>query len=70
MPRQKPLGWPRYMVPRPLKSGAIGFYWVLPSWAKKNGCTLKGEALGDPIETAGRGGRPRARAREKTHKAG
>jgi integrase len=46
MPRRKPLGWPRYMVPRPLKSGAIGFYWVLPSWAKKNGCTLKGEALG------------------------
>lgn len=46
MPRRKPLGWPRYMVPRRLKSGATGYYWDIPSWAKKNGCTLSIEALG------------------------
>jgi len=46
MPRRKPLGWPRYMVPRRLKSGATAFFWVIPTWAKRNGCTLKGEALG------------------------
>jgi hypothetical protein len=46
MPRHKPLGWPRYMVPRRLKSGATGYYWDVPTWAKKNGCTLGIEALG------------------------
>jgi hypothetical protein len=46
MQRRKPLGWPPYMVPRPLKSGATGFFWVPPTWAKKKGCTLKCEALG------------------------
>ena len=46
MPRRKPLGWPRYMVTRQLKSGAIAYYWVIPSWAKKEGCTFKIEALG------------------------
>src|SRR5271155_2120421 len=46
MPRRKPLGWPRYMVPRRLRSGTIAYYWVTPTWAKKNGCTLSNEALG------------------------
>jgi Phage integrase family len=46
MPRHKPLGWPRYMVTRRLKSGAIAYYWVIPSWAKRNGCPLVIEALG------------------------
>ena len=46
MPRRKPLGWPRYMVVRRLKSGAAAYYWVLPTWAKRNGCTLQVEALG------------------------
>src|SRR5450759_1930041 len=46
MPRRKPLGWPRYMVTRRLKSGAIAYYWVIPSWAKQNGCALEIEALG------------------------
>ena len=46
MPRRKPLGWPRYMVARRLKSGATAYYWVIPTWAKKNGCALKIEALG------------------------
>jgi integrase len=46
MPRRKPLGWPRYMVSRRLRSGATAYYWVIPTWAKKNGCTLNIEALG------------------------
>lgn len=46
MPRRKPLGWPRYMVPRRLSSGAIAYYWVIPTWAKKNGCILNVETLG------------------------
>jgi len=46
MPHRKPLGWPRYMVPRPLKASAIGYYWVPPSWAKKKGCPIGCEPLG------------------------
>jgi integrase len=46
MPRRKPLGWPRYMVARRLKTGSIAYYWVLPTWAKRNGCTLQVEPLG------------------------
>jgi hypothetical protein len=46
MPRRKPLGWPRYMVVRRLRSGATAYYWVIPTWAKKNGCILNIEALG------------------------
>jgi hypothetical protein len=46
MSGRKPLGWPRYMVARRLKSGATAYYWVLPTWAKRNGCALQVEALG------------------------
>src|SRR6516162_5923990 len=46
MPHRKPLGWPRYMVVRRLKSGTVAYYWVLPTWAKRTGCTLQVEALG------------------------
>jgi hypothetical protein len=46
MPRRKPLGWPRYMVTRKLKSGTIAYYWLIPTWAKRNGCPLAVEALG------------------------
>ncbi len=52
MPRRKPLGWPRYMVTRRLKSGAIAYYWVIPSWAKRKGCHFKIEALGTDFADA------------------
>lgn len=52
MPRRKPLGWPRYMVTRRLKSGTIAYYWVIPTWAKQNGCALKIEALGTDYASA------------------
>jgi hypothetical protein len=34
------------MVAKPLKTGAVGYYWDVPTWAKKRGCTLGSEALG------------------------
>jgi len=46
MPRRKPLGWPRYMVPRRLKAGGTAYYWDIPYWAKKHGCLLEFETLG------------------------
>ena len=46
MPRRKPLGWPRYMVARRLKSFEVVYFWYPPSWAKERGCSLKGQPLG------------------------
>src|SRR5262245_996759 len=44
--RRKPAGWPKLMVAKRLKGGAVGYYWGVPSWAKKKGCPLGSEALG------------------------
>ena len=52
MARSKPLGWPRYMVTRRLKSGATAYYWVVPTWARRNGCALGIEALGSDYANA------------------
>jgi len=46
MPRRKPIGWPKLMVARRLKSGATAYYWVPPTWAVKAGCKMCSEALG------------------------
>jgi Phage integrase family len=46
MPRRKPLGWPKLMVAKRLKSGTIAYYWGPPTWAKTIGCPMRGEALG------------------------
>src|SRR4051794_21308768 len=54
MPRRKPLGWPRYMVARRLKSGATAYYWGIPTWAKQSGCSLEIEALGNNYADAKR----------------
>ncbi len=35
------------MVAKRLKSGSIAYYWDMPSWAKKKGCTLPTQALGN-----------------------
>jgi hypothetical protein len=40
------------MVARRLKLGATAYYWVLPTWAKKNGCVLNIEALGTDYANA------------------
>jgi hypothetical protein len=46
MPRRKPLGWPKLMVAKRLKSGAIAYYWRPSTWARRRGCAMPGEALG------------------------
>jgi hypothetical protein len=42
------------MVPRRLASGATAFYWVPPTWAVKDGCTMRSEALGTDYAEAKR----------------
>jgi hypothetical protein len=46
MTRHKPAGWPKLMVAKRLKTGATAYYWDVPTWAEKKGCTLGSEALG------------------------
>ncbi len=53
MPRRKPEGWPSYMVAKRLKS-VTGYYWDIPTWAKKRDCSMKGEALGTDYAAAKR----------------
>lgn len=52
MPRRKPAGWPKLMRSKRLKSGVVGYYWDIPSWAKKAGCSLQPEALGSDYAVA------------------
>lgn len=37
---------PRYARQKTLTSGAIGYYWSIPTWAKRQGCPQKPVALG------------------------
>ncbi|MGY3608090.1 MULTISPECIES: hypothetical protein [unclassified Bradyrhizobium] len=37
---------PRYVERKPLKSGGWGYFFHVPSWAKKAGCTMQNERLG------------------------
>ena len=46
MHRRRPNGWPRYMTDHRRRNGECGYYWKLPSWAKRAGCPLRTEALG------------------------
>jgi hypothetical protein len=46
MVRSKPIGWPKYMRAKRLKSGAAGYFWAPPTWAAKRGCVIHAEALG------------------------
>jgi hypothetical protein len=52
MTRRKPAGWPKLMVSKRLKTGATAYYWDVPTWAKKKGCTLGSEALGGDYPVA------------------
>jgi hypothetical protein len=40
------------MVAKRLKSGATAYYWGVPTWTKKKGCTLGSEALGNDYAIA------------------
>lgn len=45
-PRRSALPLPRYVIPKPLKSGVRAYYFNLPMWARKAGCAMQNEALG------------------------
>src|SRR5262245_32569478 len=42
----KPMGWPRYMIEKPLRSGVVHYYWNPPNRDILAGFTLHREALG------------------------
>jgi len=46
---------PRFVIAKPLKSGATAYYWTLPGYYRKQGCTLHRDhdcALGTDFEAA------------------
>lgn len=49
--RRKPVGWPRYMEAKRVRTGDA-YFWNPPSWARKEGCPVKAEALGNNFATA------------------
>jgi hypothetical protein len=55
---------PRYVIAKPLASGAIGFYFTVPTRYRKMGCVIPNEPLGSDYATAcgvdGEGGRAAA----------
>ena len=55
---------PRYVIAKPLASGAIGFYFTVPTRYRKMGCTIPNEPLGVDYAVAcgadGKGGRATA----------
>ena len=40
------LSLPRYVRPRNLASGQVGFYWIVPTHFRRLGCTIPNEPLG------------------------
>jgi hypothetical protein len=50
-PPRSALRLPRYVVRKPLKNG-WGYFFDIPSWARKAGCPVGNEALGTDYETA------------------
>jgi hypothetical protein len=58
----KPL--PRFVIPKPLAGGRIGFYFNVPTYYRKQGCTILNEPLGSDYVVAcgdnGDGGRAAA----------
>jgi hypothetical protein len=51
-PPRSALPLPRYVERKPLKSGGWGYFFHVPSWAKKAGCTMHSERLGTDYQTA------------------
>jgi hypothetical protein len=43
---------PRYVERKPLKGGRWGYFFHVPTWARKAGCTLQNEPLGIDYEAA------------------
>ena len=55
---------PRYVIAKPLRSGATAFYFTVPTYYRKSGCSIPNEPLGDNYAVAcgedGNGGRAAA----------
>jgi hypothetical protein len=43
---------PRYVRPRTLAGGQIAFYWIVPTYFRRLGCTIPNEPLGNNYEVA------------------
>jgi hypothetical protein len=50
--RRSALPLPRYVERKPLKGGGWGYFFHVPSWARKAGCPHRNEALGTDYEAA------------------
>jgi hypothetical protein len=51
-PPRSALPLPRYVERKPLKSGGWGYFFHVPSWAKKAGCTVESSPLGTDYAAA------------------
>jgi hypothetical protein len=49
--KQKPPGWPSYLLAKHAGGGAR-YFWNAPTWARKRGCPIKSEALGTDYAAA------------------
>jgi hypothetical protein len=51
-PPRSALQLPRYVERKPLKSGGWGYFFHVPSWAKRTGCIVESGPLGTDYDTA------------------
>lgn len=51
-PPRSALRLPRYVERKPLKSGGWGYFFHVPSWARKAGCTIENAPLGTDYNAA------------------
>jgi hypothetical protein len=51
-PPRSALPLPRYVERKPLKRGGWGYFFNVPTWARKAGCTLRNEPLGSDYQAA------------------
>lgn len=51
-PPRSALPLPRYVIPKPLKAGARGYFFNVPTWARQAGCPMKNEPLGADYDAA------------------
>jgi hypothetical protein len=51
-PRRSALPLPRYTLRKALKSGAWGYFFYVPTWARKAGCPIRNEPLGTDYAAA------------------
>jgi hypothetical protein len=50
--RRSALPLPRYTIHKPLKGGQRGYFFNVPTWARKKGCTILNEPLGTDYDIA------------------